>query len=492
MRIGLYNRWLSILGGGERYMLELGLVLARLGHQVELLSQRLVDPALVRTRLGLEIGALGMRKLADEPGAAVVTEASAEYDLFIAVSHGDLFPSLARRSWMVVFFPEAEIAAGPEDKAAPYIWRGGYAEELDGAGRRFRWLAPEGAIWLPPGDAQEVTITCERPNAGRVEWVFEDGAGKSIDLHPGKPVQMRLTLPRRQLASGMLLSWRAAPLLVDDPRPLGLRLLGVALGRRRFLLSRPRELLPSDRPEPALALRSYSRLLAISDYTASWIIRRWGRRAEILPPPVPQYQPGAKHPLILSVGRFFRGLHAKRHDILIEAFRLLASSSAGWELHLAGGLDEANQDHQGYVEELRRAASGLPVHFHINVAGDRLAELYSAASFYWHAAGYGSDPEQVPEAQEHFGITTVEAMSAGCVPLVYATGGPAEVVRDGIDGYHWREPEDLAGKTRALIAGPELRERLGCAARERAASYSPEAFAGRVDQLLREEMKDHQ
>jgi len=36
---------------------------------------------------------------------------------------------------------------------------------------------------------------------------------------------------------------------------------------------------------------------------------------------------------------------------------------------------------------------------------------------------------------EHFGITTVEAMAAGCVPLVYDSGGQAEIVSSGYNGY---------------------------------------------------------
>ena len=67
----------------------------------------------------------------------------------------------------------------------------------------------------------------------------------------------------------------------------------------------------------------------------------------------------------------------------------------------------------------------------MDVPRDELLELYSRASLFWHAAGHGQDDRRHPERLEHFGITTVEAMAHGAVPLVFPAGGPAEVVADG-------------------------------------------------------------
>ena len=38
---------------------------------------------------------------------------------------------------------------------------------------------------------------------------------------------------------------------------------------------------------------------------------------------------------------------------------------------------------------------------------------------------------------EHFGITTVEAMAAGCVPVVIDKADQREIVRHVTDGYRW-------------------------------------------------------
>jgi len=43
---------------------------------------------------------------------------------------------------------------------------------------------------------------------------------------------------------------------------------------------------------------------------------------------------------------------------------------------------------------------------------------------------------------EHFGITIVEAMSAGCVPVVHDSGGPKEIV-NGERGFRWQNLEEI-------------------------------------------------
>ena len=112
------------------------------------------------------------------------------------------------------------------------------------------------------------------------------------------------------------------------------------------------------------ALRSYDAFLCYSRFAQEWIARRIGVRAEVVPPPVDppaEAPPTERRRRILGVGRFFRGAHAKRHDVLIEAFRAL--DAEGWELHLAGAADELAQT-EGWVpqpaEDGRGPAGPLP------------------------------------------------------------------------------------------------------------------------------------
>lgn len=80
---------------------------------------------------------------------------------------------------------------------------------------------------------------------------------------------------------------------------------------------------------------------------------------------------------------------------------------------------------------------------------------------------------------EPFGQVVVEAMGAGCAVVVANRGGPADVVTDGFDGlqYGMDDEGQLAACLRRLADDPELRERLGAAARETARAYLPEQLA---------------
>ena len=89
----------------------------------------------------------------------------------------------------------------------------------------------------------------------------------------------------------------------------------------------------------------------------------------------------------------------------------------------------------------------------LDVSREELLDLYSRASLFWHAAGYGQDERRHPERLEHFGITTVEAMAHGAVPLVYPAGGPAEVVEDGVSGRWWRTPGELVERNGCTDGG---------------------------------------
>ncbi len=161
----------------------------------------------------------------------------------------------------------------------------------------------------------------------------------------------------------------------------------------------------------------------------------------------------AKRPMVLGVGRFFTGGHDKRHDLMIEAFRDLAARLPECELHLAGTLPTEGE-FRAYYANLQQQADGLRVFFHPNASPQRLAALYAEASLYWHLAGYGVDEDREPHRCEHFGITVVEAMSAGCIPLVVNRGGPPATVQNGVTGYVFESLDELVAISERLLTLP--------------------------------------
>ena len=230
------------------------------------------------------------------------------------------------------------------------------------------------------------------------------------------------------------------------------------------------------------ALAAYDAIVANSEYSRRWVRHYWHRDSQVLYPPIDLLQPEIKENIILHVGRFFVGGHNKKHDVLVDAFRaLLARLPTGesWELHLAGGITPG-AEHQAYADRIRAMAGGLPVRIHHGIDHLAMAELFGRARIYWHATGYGADLQRFPDQAEHFGMSIAEAMSAGAVPVVYAEGGPAEIITPGVDGLVWRTPGALVKDTLELIQQPDRQAAMSSAAIIRSRDFETRAFMRRA------------
>ena len=139
------------------------------------------------------------------------------------------------------------------------------------------------------------------------------------------------------------------------------------------------------------------------------------------------WRPQCQESMILGVGRF---VPDKKADVLVEAFR--ACATAAWRA--GGSCWPADWIPSGkgalpYVDGLKQRAEGYPIDLRMDVPGPELRKLFQTAAIFWHAKGYGVDPDVNPEHMEHFGIVVVEAMAAGCVPFIFAGGGQQEIVQ---------------------------------------------------------------
>jgi glycosyltransferase involved in cell wall biosynthesis len=188
--------------------------------------------------------------------------------------------------------------------------------------------------------------------------------------------------------------------------------------------------------------------------------------------------------MILSVGRFFdrSAGHSKKQLELVHAFRRLLDSGCapGWELMLIGGSSHRDD----YAARVREAAAGLPIAGVENGTGDEVERALAEAAVYWHGAGLDESLLGDRVRFEHFGISVVEAMSAGCVPIVYGVGGPAGIVEDGENGLHFFDVDELVEQTRLVIDDPNLRGRLADGAVRRAQDFSEEAFHDHVRAIV--------
>jgi len=190
-----------------------------------------------------------------------------------------------------------------------------------------------------------------------------------------------------------------------------------------------------------------------------------------------------KKNIILSVGRFFRYPHHKKHDLLIEIFKKnYQKYFKDWKLIIAGGLTE--KEGNNVISNLKQQTVGFPVKVVVNPTFTDLIRLYKMAKLYWHAAGFGDDIQAYPEKTEHFGITTLEAMAAGAVPLVFAAGGQKDIIEEGKCGYLWENEKEFLAKNQQLINNEKLLEKLSSGALSRVDNFSCIRFYEKINRII--------
>ncbi len=180
--------------------------------------------------------------------------------------------------------------------------------------------------------------------------------------------------------------------------------------------------------------------VANSYFTKEVVDKTYGISSFVVHPPVETklFKRGEKEKLIVAVGRLSKQLHAKRQEVLIEAFSKIYTKLPGWKLVIAGGSQDID-----YYKELLTKSSGLPIKIIANPSLTQIKDLFAKAKIFWSATGYEINARTEPEKMEHFGITPVEAMAAGAVPIITSAGGHQETVVPGKTGFLWNQIEEL-------------------------------------------------
>ena len=170
----------------------------------------------------------------------------------------------------------------------------------------------------------------------------------------------------------------------------------------------------------------------------------------VLYPPAPQrdYRCDGYGPAFLFVSRLTR---LKRADLLIRA--LATPPANAIRVVIAGDGDER--------PALERLASDLGVIDRVTFTGRVTDDQLLGQLATCRAVCF-------PPFQEDFGFVTVEAFaSRKAVVTCRDSGGPAELVRDGVNGFVCDATPDALGRAmRRLTDDPALAERMGTAAFE--------------------------
>ncbi len=502
-RIAIYDRYLSTIGGGERYSCKIAEVLSKnKEYKIDLITDIFADLEGVSRRLNLDLSRVDLRvfPFISEDYAAKITK---NYDIFINATYLSSLPAYSSRNLYLCYFP---TPFDVDFKLAhrlllfffrrPAMWLFRLADRLIGDFdsieieegiyepkrfmlRRGSWSS--GSVSLKVHDeGRELELGLKNPEASSLDSmdinieVYAGTSGgklpfynKDLNLLRGVKRIIRIPLASRSDFSIVKVSSDTFIPSESNKRTRDSRNLGVVIYNEskinffKKILLKILGYIPLfivTFPENLKFLTTYHGIITISEYSKKWIKKWWNRESLILYPPVDtgNFKVKKKEKIILSVGRFFPEHHNKKQLEMVEVFKQLMrqypEEMGGYTLYLAGGVSE-KPEHLKYLERVIAAAGGYPVKVITNIEWAELVEIFARSYIFWHASGMGEDEEVHPEKFEHFGITTVEAMASGCIPVVINRGGQKEIIRNGYNGFLFENSQELKDKTMDIIKG---------------------------------------
>jgi len=195
--------------------------------------------------------------------------------------------------------------------------------------------------------------------------------------------------------------------------------------------------------------------IANSREVAARIARYYGRTALVIAPPVnlSPYQPCVPGNFYLAGGRL---IPYKRLDLVIEAFTALRLP-----LKVFG---------DGRDRERLQALAGPNVEFLGQIGEEQRHDLFTSCRAF------------IFPGEEDFGITPLEAMSAGRPVIAYAAGGALETVIEGVTGRFFHQQS--AAAIAAAVAAARADRYDPAVIRSHAEGFSSDVFLARMREVI--------
>lgn len=503
----VYDRWLATLGGGEQVAFAYAETLRDLGFQTSMLTHSVIDVVKAENKMGVNLKDIEIKVL-PLMSSQQLSEYTEKYDIFINTSYLDYFPNRSKIGILSIFFP-SQIFLTPYEYIKRAVVLPSFSHffiypshfegfKFDEYKNRliYKWMSKKSSIIFNKNvENFSITLFCrtmaislldeiyftlderkltpskkrlsDRENMVTYFFNVKDNADKRFTIH----------LPDSSYAQDVAL----VRLTINDIR------YGLYNLFKKFFPKWEMRLHGGPGVTKLSDLNSYEKILTISAFSQLWIKRYWGLESQILYPPVNVRNfltTSKKKNWITHVGRFFVTGHNKKQLDLIKAFRHLVDSKnlKDWELHFVGSVADGEK-HQQYFDQCKFYSQGYPIYFHTDVPFSELQSLLAQSKIYWHATGLNEDEKKSPILFEHFGITTVEAMASGCVPVVIKAGGQKEIVTGG-SGFLWSSITELIEETYRLTQDKSLMSKMEKEAVARAMYFDRSEFKKRFNKII--------
>ena len=177
----------------------------------------------------------------------------------------------------------------------------------------------------------------------------------------------------------------------------------------------------------------------------------------------------------------------EREDIVITVSRYVPGKELDKLLIIAKLVDNAkfliigrayDRSYLSLLFKLKDSLGLDNVEILSNIPRKRLIDLIGRARLYLHA-----------NPKEPFGISIVEAMASGCVPIVPREGGPwIDILSgsDGIFGYSYTNPDEAAFHIRKLIKNEDLWQEISSRCVKRSKHFDKKFFNKKFVKIVEE------
>jgi glycosyltransferase involved in cell wall biosynthesis len=429
----IYDKWYSALGGGEVVASNLALCLHQLGYQTTIISSWPVTLDRIKSIQGLDLSSINfVESFNDQLRLDQLTQNS---DIFINCSFWDLSTGRSKKNYYYCFFPSPPrlniLKKTLSNLLHPY-------EKTPDNRYIFYNLLPTKTYTL------KFSLTLP-------EFSYTNLKKYRIFLNNATILKSTVTIDHFHNQVNYFFQYQPLTNSVWFDSQLPVNIYRYPFQDRLFSFLRSGIF-----DNVTQVLSKFDRIFATSAYTQKWITKLWNTQSTIVYPPVPliSKKPKSKKNQICSIGRFTTKGNHKKHQIMIQAFKqMIDDGLSGWELHLAGGLGSEPSSQQ-YTKILQQQISNYPIFLHFSPSRTFLEQMLLDSKIYWHSAGHGTNPNHHPEQFEHFGITPVEGLSAGCLPVVFEGGGLPEIISVAgldYDKHTFNTIEELVNRTNYLI-----------------------------------------
>lgn len=224
-------------------------------------------------------------------------------------------------------------------------------------------------------------------------------------------------------------------------------------------------------------------LLTNSGFTQKVVSKYLNRDSIVVYPPVDVQRfksaqsKTSRDDLVVTASRLRPGKH-------LEFVPMIAKLVKNVHFAIFGLADRASEKTVTCLaREIERLQVGNRVDLLLNQSFRRLMDALSSAKVFLHT-----------QPTEAFGISIVEAMASGCVPVVPRAGGPWSDIldsREGEYGFSYGSISEAAEKISLLMQNGSLRKQISSRARRRAASFDNHVFEKKIAMLVKHARYKH-